>query len=629
MDKNDKQDVVLDDEKRAAAERARLRAVLASQINIYDDPVSSGAVSPDVTEEDIEEAIADSFDKMIREHPDVLVARLRDALECELPDVDLDGDEPADDPDDPVNAWWPKKKLRGTPVSVRGTMALFVVKSDYDRGEHGRLLERVKAGVANEWRVSSKDIWHVEVRSLHAHQLRTYLIHPSMRGTLILNPTSEQSEMMCELLWRLGGERRMLDVIRKNPWMATTPPKGTPTHKAVGMDLSVPLGLWSMLMIRDGVEDKLHDLLPKDLAWETDDVELLEGCNIPQAKAEDPKGDKRALFADAMLRVEIFDERDVLKAKDRAAVLSPEAKQRMTLALDRLLERTSHRRLVLAPDPPVLEGVARKHPNFARLTEFLSGQVGLARLHGGGLTWPPVLMVGPPGVGKTEFSHALADALGLGDDHELVPMSSVSSGFILSGLSPMWQSARPGRVAARLTEGDVINPLIVLDEIEKAGQGDPRYGGALAPLYSLLEPGTAKAFQDEFYEGVKIDASRVLWLATANSLETIPDPILSRFVVFKIDALDVEQTRSVAASMYQQMMEEPIGNHFSPELPVDVLDALQIMTPRELRLSLTRALGRAALRPHSGGGLRRIAVEDLMTDEPTNASRGIGFCASL
>lgn len=584
-----------------------------------------------VTDVDIEEEIQESFDRMIREDPGVLVARLRDALECELPDVDLDETDDEEEPeeeDKPEDKWWPKKKLRGTPVSVRGTMALFVVKSDFDRGEHGRLLERVKAGVANEWRVSSRDIWHVEVRSLHAHQRRTYLLHPDTRGTLILNPTSEQSEMMCELLWRLGGERRMLDVIRKNPWLATTPPKNVPTHKVVGMDLSVPLGLWSMLLIRDGVEDKLLELLPRDLGWETDDVELLDGCVVPQAKTEGPTEEKRALFQDVMLRVELYDEREVHKAKDRAAVLSPEARQRMTVAYDRLLERPSHRRLVSAPAPSVLD-VMKRFPNFSRLTEFLRGQVGLARLHGGGLAWPPVLMVGPPGVGKTEFSHALADALGLGDDHELAPMSSVSAGFILSGLSPMWQSARPGRVAARLTEGDVINPLIVLDEIEKAGQGDPRYGGALAPLYSLLEPGTAKAFQDEFYEGVRIDASRVLWLATANNLDTIPDPILSRFVVFKVDALDVEQTRSVAASMYAGMMEEPIGNHFEPELRPDLLDALQVMTPRELRLSLTRALGRAALRPHSGGGLRRIAVEDLAMDEPANSTRGIGFCASL
>lgn len=586
-----------------------------------------------VTDDDIQEEIQESFDKLIREHPDVLVARLRDALECELPPVDLDeADEPAADESDPEpeeedkpeDKWWPRRKPRGIPVSVRGTMALFIVKSDFDRGEHGRLLERVKAGVANEWRVRAADIWSTEVKSLHAHQRRTFIIHPSMRGTLILNPTGDHAAMLCEMLWRLGGERRMLDAIRKNPWLATTPPKNVPTHKLYGgADFSVPLGLWSMLMIRDGVEDKLDQLLPKDLGWETCDVELLEGCVEPQARAEDPKDDKRGMF------VELFDEREARKAKDRAAMLSSEARQRMTVAYDRLLERPSHRRLVSAPAPSVLDDVVERFPNFSRVTGFIREQVALKMLHNGPLAFPPVLMVGPPGVGKTEFSHALADALGLGDDHELASMSSVSAGFILSGLSPMWQSARPGRVAARLTEGDVINPLIVLDEIEKAGHGDPRYGGALAPLYSLLEPGTAKAFQDEFYEGVKIDASRVLWLATANNLDTIPDPILSRFVVFKIDALTVEQTRSVAASMYQSMMEEPIGNYFSPELPLDVLDALQVMTPRELRLSLTRALGRAALRPHPGGTPRRITVEDLMTDEPTNATRGIGFCASL
>lgn len=591
-----------------------------------------------VTDDDIEGEIQKSFDRMLREDPGILCAKISDVLDCELPDIDLEDvaeeeNEPEEDEDesDPVKAWWPEKKLRGTAVSIRGDMALFVVPhhpEELDRGEHGRLTEQIKAGVANHWRVSSSDIWIVEVRSILARQILTYLLHPSMRGTLIINPTSDQSAMLCELLWRLGGEKRMLDMIRRHPWLATTPPKNVLSHKIPGAgNISVPLGLWSLLMIRDGVEGKLDRLLPQNLGWNTDSEELLDGCEMPpQAKTTD-KEDRPALFQDMTNRIELFDEKDVRSAKKRLESLPDETRRRLTVAYDRLLERPSHRRIVPAPDPSLLDGVMERFPNFARVTSFLKEQVALKRLHFGALSFPAILMVGPPGVGKTEYSHALADALGLEDDHEMIPMSTTSASFVLSGMASGWTGAKPGRIASRLLEGEVGNPLFVADEIDKAS-GDTRYP-AIMSLLSMLERTTARAFQDEFYEGVRLDASHVLWLATANDLATVPDPVLSRFVVFRIDALNIQQTRSVAISMYQRMMQDPIGNHFEPELRDDVLNALEVMTPRELRLALTRALGRAALRPHSGGNLRHITREDLATDEQQIGQRGIGFCASL
>ena len=95
-------------------------------------------------------------------------------------------------------------------------------------------------------------------------------------------------------------------------------------------------------------------------------------------------------------------------------------------------------------------------------------------------------------------------------------MSSLTAGWILSGASAQWKNAKPGKVFDALVNGDYANPVIVVDEIDKAG-GDSQYD-PLGSLYTLLEHDTACDFVDEFAE-VPIDASDVVWIATANDAQ--------------------------------------------------------------------------------------------------------------
>jgi hypothetical protein len=115
----------------------------------------------------------------------------------------------------------------------------------------------------------------------------------------------------------------------------------------------------------------------------------------------------------------------------------------------------------------------------------------------------------------------------------LLPMSSMTAGWLLSGSSSQWKGARPGKVFEALVEGEYANPVIVVDEIDKAS-GDAQYD-PLGALYSLLEHDTAQSFTDEFAE-VAIDASQVIWITTANDSRGIPDPILNRMNVFEVQA---------------------------------------------------------------------------------------------
>jgi ATP-dependent Lon protease len=170
-------------------------------------------------------------------------------------------------------------------------------------------------------------------------------------------------------------------------------------------------------------------------------------------------------------------------------------------------------------------------------------------------------------------------------------MNSLTAGWILSGASSQWQNARPGKVAQTLIQGDYANPLLVLDEVDKAG-GDHRYD-PMGALYGLLEPDTANHFQDEYLE-IDLDASHILWIATANEGDRIPEPILNRMNVYAIERPDPEGSRKIALSVYQSILDQ--HNWGFPHEPSDsVLDKLAEIPARDMRKLLLDAFGNAQL----------------------------------
>jgi ATP-dependent Lon protease len=190
----------------------------------------------------------------------------------------------------------------------------------------------------------------------------------------------------------------------------------------------------------------------------------------------------------------------------------------------------------------------------------------------------------------------------------------MTAGWLLSGSSSQWKGSKPGRVFESLVDGQYANPVIVVDEIDKAA-ADAQYD-PLGSLYSLLEHDTAQSFVDEFAD-VPIDASQVIWITTANRESAIPEPILNRMNVFEIAPPSPEAARKIAAHLYRSIRSEhDWGQRFETEPRDDVLDLLATLAPREMRRALVTAFGNARLAnryemepvdvPRVGSGKARI-----------------------
>jgi ATP-dependent Lon protease len=243
----------------------------------------------------------------------------------------------------------------------------------------------------------------------------------------------------------------------------------------------------------------------------------------------------------------VYDLNEVQGALDRSRGRSPE----LEAFYERMLETGAERFVTTPSSIDALDPLFEECPNFDDVLDDLARYLRLAHAGDKGFNVMPILLLGGPGVGKTHFAKRLARVMQT--DCELISMNALSAGFVITGSSASWRGAKCGKVAERLVRGQFANPVIVLDEVEKAtgsSQSDP-----LAALYQLLEPETASAFRDEFID-VDIDASQIFWVLTANSTEGIPHPLLNRMAVYEVPAPTPEQAAGIAQRMYAGLLRE-------------------------------------------------------------------------
>jgi ATP-dependent Lon protease len=309
--------------------------------------------------------------------------------------------------------------------------------------------------------------------------------------------------------------------------------------------------------------------------------------------------------------------RNVFRPHDverKLAKLPPRDHESLRTTYERMLERGPERFQVKPSGVPDMGRLYEELPNFTEALDDIKRHVALSQDSRDGLEVTPMLLLGPPGIGKTHFARKLAELLGTGMN--LVPMSSMTAGWLLSGASSQWKGAKPGKVFEALVDGQYANPVIVIDEIDKAS-ADAQYD-PLGAMYSLLEHDTAGAFMDEFAE-VAIDASQVIWIMTANDDRMIPEPIMNRMNVFEVEAPSFEQARVIAHNLYVAIRRDHgWGARFETEPRDDVLDQLAELAPREMRRALMTAFGNAKLDARG-----EILVEDL--PKAAGAKGKVGF----
>src|SRR6267154_1749114 len=266
-----------------------------------------------------------------------------------------------------------------------------------------------------------------------------------------------------------------------------------------------------------------------------------------------------------------------------------------------------HAREVLDADHEGLDDVKR------RITEYLAvrklrAERGMTENRRSGVI---LTLIGPPGTGKTSIGESIARATG----RQFVRMSlgGVRDEAEIRGHRRTYIGALPGRLVRALRDAGTINPVILLDEVDKVGadwRGDPS-----AALLEVLDPAQNHSFRDHYLD-VELDLSEVIFIATANVAETIPGPLIDRMEVIRFDGYTTEEKVAIARGYLWPRQRERNGLR-EDEVSIDPATLELIVSQytreagvRQLERELGKLLRKTATTVASGTAQPPISIDE-------------------
>ena len=367
--------------------------------------------------------------------------------------------------------------------------------------------------------------------------------------------------------------------------------------------------------VREGMEKQQREfLLRQQLAAIRKELAALDGTPASE------QDDYRARIEDADLPEKVREAalREAAKL-ERGGDNSPEAGWIRTW-LDTILDVPWNTRTDDAYDIPGARSVLdADHAGLdevkERIIEYLAVRKRLAdrglTVAGGRRSGAVLALAGPPGVGKTSLGESVARAMGR--KFARVALGGVRDEAEIRGHRRTYVGALPGRIVRAIREAGSMNPVILLDEVDKVGadyRGDPT-----AALLEVLDPAQNHTFRDHYLE-VELDLSDALFIATANVADAIPEPLLDRMELIRLDGYTEDEKVTIARDHLLPRQLERAGLDSSEVTITD--DAF-----RRLATEYTREAGVRSLERSIARVLRKIAANLAQTGPAEDAAEPV------
>ena len=269
-----------------------------------------------------------------------------------------------------------------------------------------------------------------------------------------------------------------------------------------------------------------------------------------------------------------------------------------------------------------LAAVRRACPAFTMIVDLVDRCVALSQVTDSPVSIPPLLVAGPPGIGKTHFANALAGALGV-QMHPLQFSTNGDAQQLVTGHPTSWRGARMGVMTEALFEGDTASPVFLGDEIEKfvTHWSEQPYN----VLLNVLEPENSRTLVDEYLR-VPFDLSHAIFIATANDVSLLPPFIIDRLLVFTVAPPTGEQLMAVTRLICAAAVAELRNAFLAPDN--DVLARLARANPRRIARIVRLAFAYAAAAGRDHIVIADVDAAEALAGGPA-ARTAIGFLTPM